>query len=34
MLREAGPWTKIDLEQPKGEPWYHPLPHILGVLTK
>ncbi|KAG8169057.1 hypothetical protein KVR01_001806 [Diaporthe batatas] len=34
MLREAGPWTKIDLEQPGGEPWYHPLPHILGVLTK
>ncbi|KAI3396913.1 hypothetical protein diail_11526 [Diaporthe ilicicola] len=34
MLREAGPWTKIDLEQPDGEPWYHPLPHILGVLTK
>ncbi|KAG6359360.1 hypothetical protein INS49_012881 [Diaporthe citri] len=34
MLREAGPWTKIDLEQPSGEPWYHPLPHIMGVLTK
>ncbi|KUI61741.1 Methyltransferase-like protein 7B [Cytospora mali] len=34
MLREAGPWTKIDLGQPESEPWYHPLPHILGTLTK
>lgn len=33
-LLEAGAWTKIDLAQPKGEPWYHPLPHILGTLTK
>lgn len=34
MLREAGPWTEIDLGQPESEPWYHPLPHILGTLTK
>ncbi|KAJ0119250.1 hypothetical protein J7T55_013487 [Diaporthe amygdali] len=34
MLREAGPWTKFDLEQAAGEPWYHPVPHVLGVLTK
>ncbi|ROV94514.1 hypothetical protein VMCG_08174 [Cytospora schulzeri] len=34
MLREAGPWTNIDLGQPDSEPWYHPLPHILGTLTK
>ncbi|ROV90546.1 hypothetical protein VSDG_07409 [Cytospora chrysosperma] len=34
MLKEAGSWTKIDLEQPGSEPWYHPLPHILGTLTK
>ncbi|ROW03175.1 hypothetical protein VPNG_08159 [Cytospora leucostoma] len=34
MLKEAGPWTKIDLAQPVGEPWYHPLPHIIGTLTK
>ncbi|KAJ4396431.1 hypothetical protein N0V93_000650 [Gnomoniopsis smithogilvyi] len=33
-LVEAGPWSKIDLAQPEGEPWYHPLPHILGTLTK
>ncbi|KAJ4403193.1 hypothetical protein N0V82_010693 [Gnomoniopsis sp. IMI 355080] len=33
-LIEAGPWSKIDLAQPEGEPWYHPLPHILGTLTK
>lgn len=34
MLREAGSWAKIDLGQPDSEPWYHPLPHILGTLTK
>lgn len=33
-LVEAGPWTKVDLAEPEGEPWYHPLPHILGTLTK
>ncbi|KAF3760649.1 S-adenosyl-L-methionine-dependent methyltransferase [Cryphonectria parasitica EP155] len=33
-LVEAGSWTTIDLAQPEGEPWYHPLPHILGTLTK
>ncbi|KAI1189153.1 S-adenosyl-L-methionine-dependent methyltransferase [Nemania serpens] len=33
-LREAGPWTNIDIGQPSVEPWYHCLPHILGVFTK
>ncbi|KAI1750841.1 S-adenosyl-L-methionine-dependent methyltransferase [Xylaria castorea] len=33
-LREAGPWANINIGQPSGEPWYHCLPHILGVLTK
>lgn len=33
-LREAGPWSKIDLAQPITEPWYHAVPHIVGVLTK
>lgn len=33
-LIEAGPWSKIDLAQPEAEPWYHPLPHTLGTLTK
>ncbi|KAI3326146.1 S-adenosyl-L-methionine-dependent methyltransferase [Xylariaceae sp. AK1471] len=33
-LREAGPWTSIDIGQPPAEPWYHSVPHILGVLTK
>ncbi|KAI1203368.1 S-adenosyl-L-methionine-dependent methyltransferase [Nemania serpens] len=33
-LREAGPWTTIDIGQPPVEPWYHCLPHILGVFTK
>ncbi|KAK7744523.1 hypothetical protein SLS53_003408 [Cytospora paraplurivora] len=34
ILKNAGSWTKIDLAQPIGEPWYHPLPHIIGTLTK
>ncbi|KAI1821373.1 S-adenosyl-L-methionine-dependent methyltransferase [Xylaria intraflava] len=33
-LREAGPWTSIDLAQPVVEPWFHSVPHIMGVLTK
>ncbi|OAA58941.1 methyltransferase [Niveomyces insectorum RCEF 264] len=33
-LREAGPWTSVDLVQPVAEPWYHVVPHIVGVLTK
>ncbi|KAI8629948.1 S-adenosyl-L-methionine-dependent methyltransferase [Xylariaceae sp. FL1651] len=33
-LTEAGHWTSINLGQPPAEPWYHPLPHILGVFTK
>ncbi|KAI0406455.1 S-adenosyl-L-methionine-dependent methyltransferase [Xylaria palmicola] len=33
-LREAGPWASIDIGQPPSEPWYHSVPHILGVLTK
>ncbi|SPN97698.1 uncharacterized protein DNG_01211 [Cephalotrichum gorgonifer] len=33
-LRKAGPWSKIDLERRPEDPWYAPLPHIYGVLTK
>lgn len=33
-IREAGPWTKVDLCTPAEEPWYCPLPHAYGVLTK
>ncbi|KAI0526704.1 S-adenosyl-L-methionine-dependent methyltransferase [Xylaria bambusicola] len=33
-LRETGPWAKIDVGQPVDEPWYHCVPHILGVFTK
>ncbi|KAI0875682.1 S-adenosyl-L-methionine-dependent methyltransferase [Hypoxylon argillaceum] len=33
-LREAGPWTSIDLQQPVTEQWHHCVPHIQGVLTK
>ncbi|KAI0179338.1 S-adenosyl-L-methionine-dependent methyltransferase [Hypoxylon sp. FL1284] len=33
-LREAGPWTKINVGQPPDEPWFHSVPHILGVFTK
>ncbi|KAH9863975.1 hypothetical protein J1614_009908 [Plenodomus biglobosus] len=34
MLREAGEWTKIDLEQPPTEPWNMTVPHIFGTLVK
>ncbi|KAK4188044.1 S-adenosyl-L-methionine-dependent methyltransferase [Podospora australis] len=33
-LREAGPWSEIDLCEPVGSPWYQTMPHIIGVLTK
>ncbi|KAI1128824.1 S-adenosyl-L-methionine-dependent methyltransferase [Nemania abortiva] len=33
-LKEAGPWTSIDIGQPPTEPWYQLVPHILGVYTK
>ncbi|KAJ9156269.1 Methyltransferase [Pleurostoma richardsiae] len=33
-LREAGPWTSVDLAQPVQEPWWHCVPHITGTLTK
>ncbi|KAK0720910.1 S-adenosyl-L-methionine-dependent methyltransferase [Lasiosphaeris hirsuta] len=33
-LREAGPWSLIDLSQPPQEPWFSSLPHIYGILTK
>ncbi|KAI1332799.1 S-adenosyl-L-methionine-dependent methyltransferase [Xylariaceae sp. FL0255] len=33
-LRAAGPWTSINIGQPPAEPWYHTLPHVLGVFTK
>ncbi|TPX06892.1 uncharacterized protein E0L32_002388 [Thyridium curvatum] len=33
-LREAGTWSKIDLEPCVDEDWSSPIPHIIGVLTK
>lgn len=33
-LKEAGSWTKIELDQPIHEPSYQIMPHELGVLTK
>lgn len=33
-LREAGPWSKVDLKQPPEEPWHATIPHIFGILTK
>lgn len=33
-LELAGPWSKIDLNQPPDEPSYKLLPHIIGTLTK
>ncbi|KAI0471270.1 S-adenosyl-L-methionine-dependent methyltransferase [Xylaria cf. heliscus] len=33
-LREAGPWTNIDIGQPPTEMWYGTVPHITGVFTK
>ncbi|KAF5965699.1 phospholipid methyltransferase [Fusarium coicis] len=34
LLREAGPWEKIDLAQPEGEARFGILPHVVGTLTK
>lgn len=34
ILRDAAPWTHVDLAPMAGEPWYHTLPHVVGVLTK
>ncbi|CAJ2502389.1 Uu.00g097830.m01.CDS01 [Anthostomella pinea] len=33
-LREAGHWSKIDVDQPASSAWHDTLPHILGVFTK
>ncbi|EGO60217.1 hypothetical protein NEUTE1DRAFT_143681 [Neurospora tetrasperma FGSC 2508] len=33
-LKEAGPWTDVDLAQPPKEQWHHTVPHIYGILTK
>ncbi|KAK0635928.1 S-adenosyl-L-methionine-dependent methyltransferase [Bombardia bombarda] len=33
-LREAGPWSDIDLVHPPDEVWFHTLPHVIGILTK
>ncbi|AEO63609.1 uncharacterized protein THITE_2109111 [Thermothielavioides terrestris NRRL 8126] len=33
-LREAGPWSEVDLAPPEDDQWYHTLPHVIGVLTK
>ncbi|KAI0537233.1 S-adenosyl-L-methionine-dependent methyltransferase [Xylaria digitata] len=33
-LREAGPWTNIDVGRMPDEQWFHCVPHILGVFTK
>ncbi|KAK3957064.1 hypothetical protein QBC32DRAFT_1432 [Pseudoneurospora amorphoporcata] len=33
-LREAGPWTDVDLAQPPNEQWHQTVPHIYGILTK
>ncbi|KAI1270157.1 S-adenosyl-L-methionine-dependent methyltransferase [Xylariaceae sp. FL1019] len=33
-LRNAGSWSSVDIGQPPVEPWYHLVPHILGVFTK
>ncbi|KAI1486591.1 S-adenosyl-L-methionine-dependent methyltransferase [Biscogniauxia mediterranea] len=33
-IREAGPWSRIEVGQPPAEQWHHCLPHIRGVFTK
>lgn len=33
-VKEAGPWSEIDLCPLAGEPWYFTMPHTIGVLTK
>jgi len=33
-MKEVGPWTKVDLEQPPLEPGYQVVPHVMGILQK
>lgn len=33
-LREAGPWSNVDLSPLAGELWFQSVPHVVGVLTK
>lgn len=33
-LKEAGPWSQVDLCRVDGEEWYFTMPHVIGVLTK
>ncbi|KAK0727012.1 S-adenosyl-L-methionine-dependent methyltransferase [Lasiosphaeria miniovina] len=33
-IKEAGPWSNVDLTAPHGQPWFHVLPHVIGILTK
>ena len=33
-LREAGPWSQVDVHPLADEPWYYTMPHVIGVLTK
>ena len=33
-VKEAGPWSQVELVQPVNEPEYQVVPHIQGVLVK
>ncbi|CAK7209443.1 hypothetical protein SBRCBS47491_000445 [Sporothrix bragantina] len=33
-LREAGPWSNVNLSPVVSEPWFQCVPHDVGVLTK
>jgi len=33
-VKEAGPWSKVELVQPEHEPEYQVVPHVQGVLVK
>ena len=33
-LREAGPWTSVDLVEPVDQAWFKTLPRVTGILTK
>ena len=33
-LKEAGPWSNVDVRMLEGEPWYFTMPHLIGVLSK
>ncbi|KAK3327114.1 S-adenosyl-L-methionine-dependent methyltransferase [Cercophora scortea] len=33
-LKKAGPWSEVDLVHPENTPWYHTVPHTIGILTK